>query len=98
MDTGRKVQIQENRRDQRQSPRAACHAVVILSHPAMGTVQMTVLNTSHGGALLDAADNPLPPVGALVKIRFPAEFAKGDEALDMLVVHKRKGFLGLRFL
>jgi hypothetical protein len=98
MDTGRKVQLQDNGRERRKAARKDCHSLVILTHPAMGTVHMTAVNISDGGALLDAGSNPLPPVGALVSVRFPAELAMGDEAHEMLVVHKRRGFLGLRFL
>lgn len=97
MDTG-KAQVQDNGRERRKAARRDCRSLVILTHPAMGTVHMTLLNISDGGALLETGSNPLPPVGALVKIRFPAELDLGDDALDMLVVHKRKGFLGLRFL
>lgn len=91
--------IRATTQERREGQRAACLGQATLTHPAMGALNMTVVNASDGGVLLDAGTHDLPPVGALVSVCLKNISAVVDQkTLDMLVVHKRRGFLGLRFL
>lgn len=86
-------------RNRRKHIRMPYHAVVALSHPSFGTVNVKTRDISEGGLAVDFGHHVPPPVGTVVDViikRYTGPINK--EPLPMSVVYAHPGgMVGLAF-
>lgn len=87
--------MEERRRFER---RPATIRVEII-HPSIGTLIGTTKDISDGGAAVVLENQPLPPPGTDVLVRFHRVVGTiNDEPVPMRVMHQNRNVIGLMFL
>lgn len=72
---------------------------VEMSHPGFGTIVGFTKDISDGGALVQIENQPSPPVGTEVFVRFKKAIGPINlEPVKMKVVHQLRNVIGLMFL
>lgn len=85
--------------EQRQTLRAASSALVELSHPSIGTIELKAKDLSDGGVFVHLGHHVALPVGTVVKAIIKRHTGRLNETpIDMQVVHCHSGGMGLMFL
>ncbi len=85
--------------ERRQFERTSTSVRVEMSHPGFGTIVGFTKDISDGGALVQIENQPNPPIGTEVYVRFKK--AVGPINLDpvkMRVVHQIRNTIGLSFV
>ncbi|MCW8194315.1 PilZ domain-containing protein [Proteobacteria bacterium 005FR1] len=71
---------------------------VEIAHPAFGTIVGFTQDISDGGASVAIENQPCPPVGTVVSVRFRKMVgAINEEPVNMRVVHHQRNVIGLMF-
>lgn len=87
--------MEERRRFERRSVTIR----VEISHPSIGTMMGTTSDISDGGAAVVLENQPLPPLGTEVLVRFHRLVGTiNDEPVPMKVMHQNRNVIGLMFL
>lgn len=72
---------------------------VEMSHPGFGTIVGFTKDISDGGALVQIENQPSPPVGTEVFVRFKKAIGPINlEPVKMKVVHQLRNVIGLMFI
>jgi hypothetical protein len=85
--------------ERRMFERTSTSVRVEMSHPSFGTIVGFTKDISDGGALVQIENQPNPPVGTEVMVRFKK--AVGPINIDpvkMKVVHQLRNTIGLMFV
>lgn len=84
--------------DRRQHERTSTSIRVEMTHPSFGTIVGFTQDISDGGARVLIENQPRPPVGTVVMVRFKKMVgAINDEPVRMRVMHQLRNTLGLMF-
>lgn len=85
--------------DQRRFMRASSEALVEISHPSFGTLELKARDLSDGGVSVFLGNHISPPVGTVVKVKIKRHSGViNNEPVDMQVVHQHSGGMGLMFV
>ncbi len=85
--------------EQRRYSRANSEALVEMSHPSIGTLQLRARDLSEGGVFVHLGNHMALPVGTVVKARIKRHTGViNADPVDMQVVHQQGGGMGLKFL
>ncbi len=85
--------------DQRQFQRMPCSALVEISHPSFGRVELRAKDLSDGGVYVHLGNHMALPVGTVVKAIIKRHTGViNQEPIDMRVVHHQPGGMGLMFI
>ena len=72
---------------------------VEMTHPAFGTIVGYTNDISDGGASVVVENQPNPPVGTVVMVKFKkAVGAINQEPVSMKVMHQNRNVIGLMFV
>jgi hypothetical protein len=72
---------------------------VEMSHPGFGTIVGFTKDISDGGALVQIENQPCPPVGTEVQVRFKKAIGPINlEPVTMRVIHQIRNTIGLMFI
>ena len=72
---------------------------VEMSNPSFGTIVGFAKDISDGGALVQIENQPSPPVGTEVMVRFKKSIGPiNNEPVKMKVMHQLKNTIGLMFV
>lgn len=72
---------------------------VEITHPTIGTLVGFTKDISDGGAAVILENQPLPPPGTEVMVRFRRVVGDiNDEPVPMRVMHQNRNIIGLMFL
>ena len=85
--------------DQRKFMRVSSAALVEISHPSFGAIELKAKDLSEGGIFVYLGNHLAPPVGTVVKTMIRRH--KGGinlEPVDMEIVHHHSGGMGLKFV
>lgn len=84
--------------ERRRFERTSTSIRVEITHPAFGTIFGHTRDISDGGAQVTIENNPLPPVGTVVSVRFHKVVGLiNQEPVNMRVMHTNRCFVGLMF-
>lgn len=84
--------------DRRRFERKPTSIRVEITHPAFGTIVGFARDISDGGASVLIENQPLPPVGTLVQVRFKKVVGSiNSEPTAMRVMHQHRNVVGLMF-
>jgi len=84
--------------DRRQYERTSASIRVEMTHPSFGTIVGFTQDISDGGARVLIENQPKPPVGTLVMVRFRKMVGPiNDEPVQMRVMHQLRNTVGLMF-
>jgi hypothetical protein len=84
--------------DRRRFERKSTTIRVEITHRAFGTVVGFTQDISDGGASVVVENQPNPPVGTVVSVRFKRMVgAINEEPVLMRVVHQHRNVIGLTF-
>lgn len=87
--------MQEHRR----FDRSHSEAIVELSHPTLGVIEVRARNLSAGGIFVLTGTHPAPPVGTELLVRIKRHTGPiNAEPVAMRVVHHQSGGIGLAFV
>lgn len=87
--------MEERRRFERRSATIR----VEITHPSIGTLMGVTRDISDGGAAVILENQPLPPVGTEVQVRFRRIVGDiNNEPVPMRVMHHNRNTIGLMFL
>ena len=85
--------------EQRRFMRTASEALVEISHPSMGVIELKARDLSEGGVFVHMGIHSPLPVGTIVKARIKRYTGVlNAEPVDMQVVHQQDGGMGLKFV
>jgi PilZ domain len=85
--------------EQRRYIRTSSSAMVEISHPSFGTIELKAKDLSDGGVFVYLGHHIAPPTGTVVKTRIKRHSGMiNDEPIDMRVVHHSSGGVGLMFI
>lgn len=85
--------------EQRQYIRISSSAIVEISHPSFGMIELKAKDLSDGGIFVFLGNHIAPPTGTVVKARIKRHSgAINDEPVDMQVIHHQSGGMGLKFV
>lgn len=85
--------------DQRITLRSNSEAMVEVSHPSLGIIELKAKDLSDGGVFVFLGNHIAPPVGTVVKARIKRHSgAINQNPVDMQVVHFHSGGMGLTFV
>lgn len=83
----------------RQYLRASSEALVEMSHPSFGMIELRAKDLSDGGIYVFLGTHTAPPVGTVVKVRIKRHTGLiNQQPVDMQVVHQHAGGMGLKFI
>ena len=86
--------MDERRRFERQSTTIR----VEITHPAFGTIIGFTQDISDGGASVVIENQPNPPVGTVVSVRFKRMIGTiNEDPVVMKVMHQHRNVVGLMF-
>ena len=72
---------------------------VEMSNPSFGTIVGFAKDISDGGALVQIENQPSPPIGTEVMVRFKKSIGPiNNEPVKMKVMHQLKNTIGLMFV
>ena len=72
---------------------------VEMSNPSFGTIIGFAKDISDGGALVQIENQPSPPIGTEVMVRFKKSIGPiNNEPVKMKVMHQIKNTIGLMFV
>lgn len=84
--------------EQRKFIRAECSAMVEISHPSIGFIELKAKDLSDGGLFVFLGHHIAPPIGTLLKVKIKRHTGTINiEPIDMEVVHHHSGGMGLMF-
>ena len=85
--------------EQRRFMRTSSEALVEITHPSIGMMELRARDLSEGGVFVHLGNHIAPPVGTVVKARIKRHTGViNAEPIDMLVIHHQGGGMGLKFL
>ncbi len=85
--------------EQRRYMRASSEALVEISHPSLGTIELKARDLSDGGVCVFLGNHIAPPIGTVVKARIKRYTGIiNQDPVDMQVVHHNGGGMGLMFV
>jgi hypothetical protein len=85
--------------DQRRHARTASTALVELTHPALGRMEVKARDLSDGGIFVLMGQHIAPPIGTVLQVRIKRfTGAINHEPVAMRVVHHQSGGAGLAFV
>jgi len=85
--------------ERRQYERTSATVRVEMSHPGFGIIVGFTKDISDGGALVLIENQPCPPVGTEVMVRFKKTVGPiNQEPVRMRVVHQLRNTIGLSFI
>ena len=85
--------------EQRRYMRASSQALVEISHPSLGVIELKAKDLSDGGVYVFLGTHTAPPVGTVVKARIKRHTGViNAEPVDMQVMHLHSGGMGLMFV
>jgi c-di-GMP-binding flagellar brake protein YcgR len=85
--------------ERRRYERTSATVRVEMSHPGFGTIVGFTKDISDGGALVQIDNQPTPPVGTEVEVRFKKAVGPINlEPVKMRVMHHFRNTIGLMFL
>lgn len=84
--------------ERRMFERTSTSVRVEMSHPGFGTIVGFTKDISDGGALVQIENQPSPPVGTEVMVKFKKAIGPINiEPVRMRVVHQLRSTIGLMF-
>ncbi|MEX1033274.1 MAG: PilZ domain-containing protein [Cellvibrionaceae bacterium] len=84
--------------ERRRFERTSTSIRVEIAHPAFGTIVGFTQDISDGGVSVVVENQPNPPVGTVVKVRFRRMIgAINDDPVTMKVMHHHRNVIGLMF-
>lgn len=84
--------------DRRQFERSSASIRVEITHPGFGTIVGFTQDISDGGARVLIENQPRPPVGTSVMVRFHKMIGPiNKEPVPMRVMHQLRNTIGLMF-
>lgn len=84
--------------ERRRFERKTASIRVEITHPAFGTIVGFTQDISDGGASVLIENQPNPPVGTVVKVKFRKMIgAINEEPVTMKVMHQHRNVVGLMF-
>lgn len=84
--------------ERRRFERTSTSIRVEITHPAFGTITGFAQDISDGGASVVIENQPNPPVGTVVKVRFRRMVGTiNEEPVAMKVMHQHRNVVGLMF-
>ncbi len=87
------------RDERRRFERKSTSLRVEISHAAFGTIIGSARDVSDGGAQVLIENNPIPPVGTEVMVRFKKMVGSiNEEPVAMKVMHQYRNTIGLMFV
>lgn len=85
--------------EQRRYMRTSSEALVEITHPSLGMMELRARDLSEGGIFVLLGNQIAPPVGTVVKARIKRHTGLINEnPVDMEVVHHQGGGMGLKFI
>lgn len=85
--------------ERRMFERTSTSVRVEMNHPSFGTIVGFTKDISDGGALVQIENQPNPPVGTEVMVRFKKAVGPINvEPVKMKVVHQLRNTIGLMFV
>lgn len=85
--------------EQRKFVRATSEALVEISHPSVGIMELKAKDLSDGGVFVFLGNHTAIPVGTIVKSRIKRHTGLiNQEPVDMQVMHHDAGGMGLMFV
>ncbi|MCG8402932.1 MAG: PilZ domain-containing protein [Firmicutes bacterium] len=85
--------------EQRRYMRTNSEALVEISHPSLGVIELKAKDLSDGGVFVFLGNHIAPPVGTVVKARIKRHTGViNAEPVDMQVMHQHSGGMGLMFV
>ncbi|MDX9873732.1 MAG: PilZ domain-containing protein [Spongiibacteraceae bacterium] len=85
--------------EQRRHPRTPTTALVELSHPGIGQLEMAARDLSEGGIYVVTGGRFKPPVGTVLQVRIKRHTGVlNEEPVPMRVVHHQSDGMGLAFV
>lgn len=85
--------------EQRRYMRDTSQALVEISHPSFGILELKARDLSDGGLFVMLGNHIAPPVGTVVKARIKRHTGIiNRNPIDMQVVHHQSGGMGLMFV
>lgn len=85
--------------EQRRYMRTASEALVEISHPSTGLIELRARDLSEGGVFVYLGNHIGLPVGTVVKARLKRHTGViNEQPIDMQVVHQDGSGMGLKFL
>ncbi len=85
--------------DRRRFERTATSIRVEISHPSFGTIVGFTRDISDGGAQVCIDNQPIPPVGTTVNVRFSRLAGPVNaEPVQMRIMHSHRNLAGLMFV
>jgi hypothetical protein len=85
--------------ERRRFERTSTSIRVEITHPAFGTIVGFAHDISDGGASVKIDNQPLPPIGTLVDVKFRKMVgAINLEPVRMRVMHENRNVVGLMFV
>lgn len=85
--------------DQRKYMRLSSVALVELSHPGFGSIELKAKDLSEGGIFVYLGNHIALPVGTVVKTTIRRHTGTINlEPVDMQIVHHHSGGMGLKFV
>ena len=85
--------------EQRKYIRTVCSALVEVSHPSFGMIELKARDLSDGGIFVHLSVHTGPPIGTVVKAKIKRHTGViNAEPIDMQVMHHNEGGMGLMFI
>jgi hypothetical protein len=85
--------------EQRRYMRTSSEALVEITHPSIGIMELKAKDLSDGGLFVFLGSHIGPPVGTVVKARIKRHTGLINvDPVDMQVVHHLSGGMGLMFI
>lgn len=85
--------------EKRKYQRLQSQALLEISNPGFGTIELKGKDLSDGGAFALLGNHIAPPIGTLLKVRIKRNTGLINvEPTDMRVVHHQDGGIGLMFV
>lgn len=85
--------------EQRRYLRTSSEALVEITHPSLGQMELRARDLSEGGIFVHLGHHIAPPVGTVVKARIKRHTGLINEnPVDMEIVHHQDGGMGLKFI
>ena len=85
--------------EQRKYMRGVSQALVEISHPGFGQVELKARDLSDGGVFVFLGQHIALPIGTVVKARIKRHSGIiNKDPVDMQVVHHQSGGMGLMFI
>lgn len=85
--------------EQRRYMRTASEALVEITHPSTGLIELRAKDFSEGGVFVHLGNQIALPIGTVVKARIKRHTGFiNEQPVDMQVVHQHSGGMGLKFV